>query len=220
MPMTMIDPAWLMRFIRGTAVATWLVEGDGYVMDVPEWIELTGQTAAEAEGDGWMNAIHPEDVPRVRAAWQTAVVHHQHYNTDYRVRCADGIYRWFNARGLPMLDGDGNALKWFGVILSIAGAGRFGRSEGAERWVAADRYDDISPAALRAARALLDWPAERLAGEAGVSRSTIRRLEDEEATIATRKGSIHKILQVLARERIRCFAQGGTIIGVSIDSAM
>ena len=89
MPMTMIDPAWLMRFIRGTAVATWLVEGDGYVMDVPEWIELTGQTAAEAEGDGWMNAIHPEDVPRVRAAWQTAVVHHQHYNTDYRVRCAD-----------------------------------------------------------------------------------------------------------------------------------
>ena len=68
--------------------------------------------------------------------------------------------------------------------------------------------------ALRAARALLNWPAEKLAEEAGVSRSTIRRLENGEATTTPRRGSVEKILSVLARHNIRCLGQNGVIEGV------
>ncbi|MDR6790309.1 hypothetical protein J2Y58_003689 [Sphingomonas sp. BE138] len=100
-----------------------------------------------------MSAIHPNDVDRVRAAWETAVTHQSHYNTDYRLRCADGIYRWFNARGVPMLGADGSVLKWFGVILSIAGSARMARSEVDLRPARADQFEEITPGALRAARA-------------------------------------------------------------------
>lgn len=161
-----------------------------------------------------MSAIHPNDVDRVRAAWETAVTHQSHYNTDYRLRCADGIYRWFNARGVPMLGADGSVLKWFGVILSIAGSARMARSEFDLRPARADQFEEITPSALRAARALLDWPAEKLAEMAGVSRSTIRRLENGEATTSPRRGSIKKILSVLARQSIRCVGQDGVIEGV------
>ena len=217
MPIDTIDPKWLVGFIRETSSALWTVGSDGYVLNVPEWIALTGQTAREAEGEGWADAIHPEDAPRARAAWQTAVIHRSHYNTDYRLRCADGSYRWFNARALPILDAQGMVTKWFGVMLAIPGLGRFGRSDADERSASADQFDDITPQALRAARALLNWPAERLASEAGVSRSTVRRLEDDNLQIATRRTSIQQILDVLVRERVRCFARDRTIVGVGLD---
>ena len=133
MPFTTIQPDWMIRFIRETSVATWAVDGDGYALDIPEWIALTGQTADEAKGDGWMDAIHRDDVERVSAAWRTAVIHQSHYNTDYRLRCADGIYRWFNARGYAILDAEGIVVKWIGVILPIAGTGRFSRPEQGDR---------------------------------------------------------------------------------------
>ena len=217
MPFTTIQPDWMIRFIRETSVATWAVDGDGYALDIPEWIALTGQTADEAKGDGWMDAIHRDDVERVSAAWRTAVIHQSHYNTDYRLRCADGIYRWFNARGYAILDAEGIVVKWIGVILPIAGTGRFSRPEQGDRLLPASRFEGISPAALRAARALLNWPAERLADEAGVSRSTIRRMEDEESVGVVRKGSIAEILKALAEEGVRCMAHDGQVIGVALS---
>ncbi len=209
-----ISADWLRRFVSETSSATWAVDADGYVMDVPEWVALTGQNAAEVAGDGWMAALHPDDIHRVRAAWETAVTHQLHYNTDYRLRCADGIYRWFNARGVPMLDTNGGVLKWFGVVLPIAGSARLSRNEPTINPLRADQFEDITAGALRAARALLNWPAEKLAEEAGVSRSTIRRLEDGEATTTPRRGSVEKILSVLARQNIRCLGHNGVIEGV------
>lgn len=209
-----VSVEWLRRFVSETSSATWVVDADGYVMDVPEWVALTGQKPTEVAGDGWMAALHPDDIDRVRAAWETAVTHQSHYNTDYRLRCADGIYRWFNARGVPMLDGEGGVLKWFGVVLPIAGSARLSRNDQAMRPLRADQFADITPGALRAARALLNWPAEKLADEAGVSRSTIRRLESGEATTTPRRGSVEKILSVLARQTIRCLGQNGVIEGV------
>lgn len=209
-----VSEGWLRRFVSETSSATWVVDADGYVMDVPEWVALTGQNPAEVAGDGWMAALHPDDIDRVRAAWETAVTHQSDYNTDYRLRCADGIYRWFNARGVPMLDTDGGVLKWFGVILPIAGSARLSRNDAAMRPLRADQFDDITAGALRAARALLNWPAEKLAEEARISRSTIRRLENGEATTTPRRGSVEKILSVLARQNIRCLGQNGVIEGV------
>ncbi|WP_058733809.1 helix-turn-helix domain-containing protein, partial [Sphingomonas sanguinis] len=99
-------------------------------------------------------------------------------------------------------------------ILPIAGSARLSRNDAAMRPLRADQFDDITAGALRAARALLNWPAEKLAEEAGISRSTIRRLENGEATTTPRRGSVEKILSVLARQNIRCLGQNGVIEGV------
>lgn len=220
MPWTKISNDSLMRFLRETAAATWAVDADGYVLDVPEWTALTGQTAAEAEGDGWMNAIHPDDVDRVASAWRTSVAHGTHYNTDYRLRCADGSYRWFNARGVPVQGASGETVSWIGVILPIPGSSRPSRTiDPSLRMRRADQYEDISPAALRAARAILNWPADKLAERAGVARSTVRRLEGDASSSTPRKGSVQKILSVLTAEGVRFIGSGPRVMGILDPSA-
>lgn len=209
---TDIPDEWLVRFIRGTVAATFSVTAEGYVVDVPEWTRLTGQTAEQARGAGWMSALHESDAERAKAAWQTAVMHGTNYNTDYRVRCADGIYRWFNARAVPILSTDGEILRWVGAILSIPGSFRFGQQE-----PIADTFDDISPAALRAARAMLGWSAEKLAEEADISRSTIRRLESDDSNISARRTNIARILRALSNHGLILLGHNGVVMGVTED---
>jgi len=217
MEMKTLYAPWLIHLIRETSVVTWVVGADGHVVDIPDWIRLTGQTPEEAQGDGWMNALHPDDVDRVRAAWMTAVSHGSHYNTDYRLRCADGIYRWFNARGVSVVDIEGAVQQWIGVILPIAGLNRFGRPVAGQGGKGV--YKDITPSALRAVRAILGWSASHLAELAEVSLSTVRRLEDEDERDSTRNVSLGKIIDTLARQPIILHTSAdGLINGVSRDA--
>lgn len=215
-PWTDIKPAWLVRFVRETAIVLWRVGDDGYVVDIPQWAALTGQSNAELQGEGWMSAVHPDDQERVRAAWTTAVTHQSAYNTDYRLRRADGIYRWVNARGIPILDDDGEVVCWIGAIFGIAGLHRFGRSTRKRSDPPATEFIDITAGALRAARALLGWSADRLSESSGVSTSTIRRLEggaDSASTVA-RSSSVAKILKAFAEQPLILLGEQQIVKGV------
>lgn len=205
----------LLQLIRETAEVTWIVGADGFVMDIPEWARLTGQTPEQMQGDGWMDALHPGDVERVRSAWMTAISHCTPYNTDYRLRCADGTYRWFNARGVPVYDADGRVQQWIGVILAIAGHNRFGRGERRE---GADLpLVDIAAPALRAARALLGWSANELAQHANLSLSTVRRLEDDGERDSSRLASMGKVIEALKQQPLKFHGNAeGVVVGVSL----
>lgn len=203
--------AWLLYLIRETAAVTWVVGADGRVVDLPDWAALTGQSDEEISGDGWLNAIHTDDVERVQSAWAVAVTHGLHYNTDYRLRCADGIYRWFNARAVSIVDGEGAVQQWIGVLLPIAGATGLRRPALAS---AVDKitYVDITPGAVRAARAMLGWSASELAKMAGVSLSTIRRVEASEERDSARTSSVRKIIDVLTRQAIAIHTRPDRVI--------
>lgn len=205
----------LLALIGENSVVTWTVESDGMVVDLPEWCALTGQSPEASRGEGWMDAVHPDDVDRVRSAWRTAVSHGANYNTDYRICCADGIYRWFNARGIPMLDADGSTRYWIGVILPIPGINRFIRPSGEPGQQPLP--SDICAPALCAARAMLGWSAGDLAAAAGVSLSTIRRLEDAGSRDGTRRASIAKVIDALREQplTLHCDA-AGLVVGVSL----
>lgn len=192
---------WLLYLIRETAAVTWVVGADGHVVDIPEWSALTGQSNDEIVGNGWMNAIHVDDVERVRSVWAATVEHGLHYNIDYRLRCADGIYRWFNARAVCIVDVEGAVQQWIGVLLPIAGSTGVRRPALA---AAIDKiaYVDITPGAVRAARAMLGWSASMLAEMAGVSLSTVRRIEDSEERDSARTTSVRKIINLLTRQTL------------------
>lgn len=210
MPWSEIEPASLVRFLRETSTIIWTVNGDGYALDLPGWTQLTGQTAQEAGGTGWMHAIHAEDVDRVDAAWRTAVVHGTPYNTVYRLRCADGMYRWFNARANPVFDDRGIVIQWIGAHLAISITNRT-NLRGPTQAMTADKFQGITPRALRAARAMLGWTAERLAEESGISRTTIRRFESDTPTTQPHRSSAMKILHVLMAQGIGCSGRDGLI---------
>ncbi|MGU3422358.1 MHYT domain-containing protein [Methylobacterium sp. D54C] len=83
--------------------------------DQPAWAALTGQTFAEMRGDGWTHVVHPDDVLATAAAWAEAVRTGAPYAVEHRVRVADGTWRYFLARAMPVRDEGGAVREWVGV---------------------------------------------------------------------------------------------------------
>jgi PAS domain S-box-containing protein len=98
----------------------WTTNGDGEVVgDLPAWRRFTGQTLEEIQGWGWARALHPDDVARTSAVWRQAVASKQRYETEYRLRRQDGVYRHLLARGVPACDDDGSVREWVGTCIDI-----------------------------------------------------------------------------------------------------
>src|SRR6267378_3711928 len=82
------------------------------------WLEYTGLSLEEALADS-MRTVHPEDAPRVMAKWRTDMAVGEQCEYDIRLRRADGEYRWFLVRTVPLRDEQGNIVKWYGTSTDI-----------------------------------------------------------------------------------------------------
>ncbi|EFH88104.1 PAS domain S-box protein [Ktedonobacter racemifer] len=84
------------------------------------WCDSTDMTAEQYQGDGWLQAIHPDDQQRILEVWQRAVQTDRPYETELRLRHGTtGAYRWFLVRAMPYKDDQGTILKWFGTCTDI-----------------------------------------------------------------------------------------------------
>lgn len=103
------------------AQAVWATAPHGGLRRLEGWTRLTGQPKAEAEGDGWLDAVHPEDREGVWHCWQAALAAGAIYEAEYRVRQAGGGYRWTAARAVPVRAGGeaGPIVEWVGVNADI-----------------------------------------------------------------------------------------------------
>jgi PAS domain S-box-containing protein len=87
-----------------------------------QWTEHTGVPEEALLGWRWLSVLHPDDRARTRALWLESVAGRGPYDVEYRVRRADGVYRWFKARGTPIRDSEGGIFKWFGTCTDITDA--------------------------------------------------------------------------------------------------
>jgi len=78
-----------------------------------------GGSSEPAMGMSWLELLHPEDMPLARERWAHSVSTGEPYEVEFRIRRHDGLYRWFLARAVPLLDGQGRARKWFGTATDI-----------------------------------------------------------------------------------------------------
>ncbi|MBI5772473.1 MAG: PAS domain S-box protein [Verrucomicrobia bacterium] len=107
-------------FVTASSQVVWTTDPDGKInRDLPEWQAFTGQSAEEARGFGWMNALHPEDRERVSEAWRQAGESRRFYEVEYRLRIHDGTWRHIQARGVPVLEADGGIREWVGTCIDI-----------------------------------------------------------------------------------------------------
>jgi len=83
------------------------------------WYEYTGEPPERTLGNGWQNALHPEDRERIARETVRAAQTGEPYNVQYRLRRADGTYRWHLARALPVRDPQGRIVKWVGCAVDI-----------------------------------------------------------------------------------------------------
>ena len=108
------------NLVEASALAVWETDPDGYVVvDSPSWRKFTGQTFEEWIGTGWINAVHPEDREGAITNWKEAVNSRKNFDYEFRMRSAEGNYRWTNIKAIPILDTDGRVTKWTGMNLDI-----------------------------------------------------------------------------------------------------
>jgi PAS domain S-box-containing protein len=81
--------------------------------------DYTGLTPDQARDGGWLQAIHPDDAAATMEAWLASVETGMPYEVEYRIRAADGSYRWFIGRGNPVRAEDGTILRWVGSCTDI-----------------------------------------------------------------------------------------------------
>jgi PAS domain S-box-containing protein len=84
-----------------------------------QWTEHTGVPESDLLGWRWMETLHPDDREPTRRLWTDSVAGRGPYDVEYRVRRRDGEYRWFKTRGVPIRDGAGKIVKWFGTCTDI-----------------------------------------------------------------------------------------------------
>jgi PAS domain S-box-containing protein len=80
---------------------------------------ITGSAAGSALHFGWLQTLEPDDVASVKSSWKSAVQAGHPYRAEFRLRGADGRFRWFFARARPILDSRGEISKWFGAMTDI-----------------------------------------------------------------------------------------------------
>lgn len=81
--------------------------------------EYTGAPTGSAVGLSWLEYMHADDRGPSLENWLRCVQSGDAYECEYRLRGADGSYRWFRARAVPVRDSQGDILKWYGTCSDI-----------------------------------------------------------------------------------------------------
>jgi PAS domain S-box-containing protein len=83
------------------------------------FVDYVGWTAEEISGQGFWPIFHPDDTAHLLASWQEILATKRPRDVEGRIRRADGQYRWFVLRQNPLLDADGDVIKWYGAGADI-----------------------------------------------------------------------------------------------------
>ena len=99
----------------------WVARADGYVFWYNRrWYEYTGSTPGEMEGWGWQSVHDPQVLPEVLQHWRRSIATGQPVDIEFPLRGADGQFRPFLTRVMPLKDRDGRVVLWFGTSTDIA----------------------------------------------------------------------------------------------------
>jgi PAS domain S-box-containing protein len=83
------------------------------------WVEYTNLPLEDTKGSGWSAVVHPDELDSYWDHWRIAVASGEPFDAEVRFRRADGQYRWFLVRSLPLRDELGNIIKWYGTCTDI-----------------------------------------------------------------------------------------------------
>jgi twitching motility protein PilJ len=107
--------------IEATSQIIWNTAANGeFLMEQPAWSRFTGQTFDQLKGQGWLNAVHPDEREQTIQVWNHAVQNRVLYQVEHRLRRHDGEYRYMSVRAVPILNPtDGSIREWLGVHADI-----------------------------------------------------------------------------------------------------
>ena len=84
-----------------------------------QFLQYVGLPRAEAMNWETNETVHPDDLAGSMEFFARSLQTGEPYSFENRLRGADGVYRWFQVRGLPLTDADGRVIRWYGVITDV-----------------------------------------------------------------------------------------------------
>lgn len=99
----------------------WMADPSGYIFWYNRrWYEYTGTTPKDMEGWGWQSVHDPKVLPSVLESWRQSIETGEPFDMVFPIRGANGIFRPFLTRVMPMRDAAGKVLRWFGTNTDIS----------------------------------------------------------------------------------------------------
>ena len=115
----------LRAIIDAIPAQVWCALPDGSIeFQNRPWLEYSGLSAEEASGSGWCKALHPDDLQQYTNKWLETMASQAPGEWEVRFRNAEGDYRWFLVRAVPVRDECGNITNWYGTNTDIDGRKR------------------------------------------------------------------------------------------------
>ena len=110
----------LSRVVDALPGLVWTAFPDGEIDFLNHrWCEYTGLSVDEGSGQGWLTAVHPDDLPELFERWRSVLASGEPREMEARLRRFDGEYRWFLFRTYPLRDASGQVVKWCGMNSEI-----------------------------------------------------------------------------------------------------
>ncbi len=111
----------LYRLIAETVpLMVWTSDAEGNVDYVNQRTTgYAGLPAHALEGWDWKRIVHPDDWDACLVTWSRSLRSGEPCENEMRLRRADGAYRWHHASGVPLRDGEGRVIRWFGICTDI-----------------------------------------------------------------------------------------------------
>jgi PAS domain S-box-containing protein len=101
-------------------VGLFLTDAQGHCLFVNErWCALTGLTPAEAAGEGWAEALHPDDRERVFAEWSAAAAAGREFASEYRFQTPAGKVSWVIGSAAAVRSDAGEVIEYVGTVSDI-----------------------------------------------------------------------------------------------------
>lgn len=135
---------YLKQLIESLPQLVWTCTADG-VCDYlsPQTVSYTGVSESDQLGFGWLEVVHPDDRERNASQWMQSVDQQTSFDGEYRLRRADGEYRWFKSQARPLKNEQREVVRWFGSSTDIDDQKRIELALRDER----DRFNQIAAAA-------------------------------------------------------------------------
>jgi len=212
-------------FAQAMPNQVWAAGPDGLL----DWLndkvpEYSGLPPAALLGTGWTRIVHPDDLPQAGEKWAQALASGVGYESEFRLRRADGTYRWHLARAVPLRNEGGSVVRWVGTntdieeqraaALALAHLNENLEREVAERTAERDRMWRLSTDVMLVAdfeatvlsvnpawTRLLGWQASELLGRSFMD---LVHPDDQAATLDEMSGLARGVTTFRFDNRYRC----------------
>lgn len=105
---------------NSSPVMIWMTGADGKCSELNSaWLEFTGRSREQELGNGYLEGFHPDDLHASVQAYEKAFERREPFRLEYRLRRADGEYRWILDSGVPRFTSDGSFLGYTGSAVDV-----------------------------------------------------------------------------------------------------